>query len=70
MRYTNLWHTKNKRRQHESNFTFFIYYNMIRDIVKKTPRITTKTVETYQDIVRFKDGMHHMYIHAKKDPVC
>jgi hypothetical protein len=25
-------------------------------------------VETYKDFVQFKEGMHHMYVKAKKDP--
>jgi hypothetical protein len=41
---------------------------MIRHIVAYTLRITTQTVETYQDIVRFKEGMHHMYIQDKMNP--
>jgi len=30
--------------------------------------ITIQLVETYQDIGSFKEGMHHMYIQAKRDP--
>jgi len=34
------------------------------------PCITTQNVETYQDIERFKVGMYHMYIQAKRDHAC
>jgi hypothetical protein len=47
MHYVNLWQSTNKRRHHDNNVTFFIYYDLIKNIIKKTPRITTNIVETY-----------------------
>ena len=37
-------------------------------LVVHTPRISTEIVATYKDITRFRVGMHHMYVKAKKDP--
>ena len=65
--YANLWHTPNKRRKTYNNVTFYVYFDTIMYIIEHTPRITTKMVETYQDIARFKEGMHHMYIQSKRD---
>jgi hypothetical protein len=67
-RYANLWHTMIKRRQNDTNATFYVYLENITHLVAHTSCISTETVETYKDITHFKVGMHHMYVQAKKDP--
>jgi hypothetical protein len=67
-RYANLWNTPNKRRKQDNNVTFFVYFDTIRYLIEHTPCISGEIVETYKDIVHFKEGMHHMYVQEKKDP--
>jgi hypothetical protein len=46
---------------------FYIYKEVIREIIHKTLRILSQVVEAYKAVARFKEGCHHMYIQAKKD---
>jgi hypothetical protein len=48
--YANLWHTTNKRRKHDNNVTFFVYFDNIRYLIEHTPCISAEIVETYKDI--------------------
>jgi hypothetical protein len=50
VRYANLWHTTIKRRQNDSNATFFVYLENITYLVGHTPCISTEIVATYKDI--------------------
>jgi hypothetical protein len=61
-------YTKQKE-EIDNNVTFFVYFDHIRYLIKHTPHISVETMETYKDIVHFKEGMHHMYVQEKKDPV-
>jgi hypothetical protein len=39
-----------------------LYIDCITRIVTHTPHIILETIETYQEIVWFRDDMHHMYL--------
>ena len=67
-RYANLWHISHKGRQQGNNIAFYIYKEVIRESIQKTPRILPHVVEEYKLVALFKAGFHHMYIQAKKDP--
>jgi hypothetical protein len=69
-RYATLWNTTIKRKQHDTNGTFYVYLENIRHLVARTPHISAERVETYKDITHFKEDMHHMYVQGKKDPTC
>jgi hypothetical protein len=67
-RYVNLWHTVHKERQLDNNIMFYVYKEVIQMSIQNTPCILPQVVEAYKGIACFKDGRHHMYIQAKKDP--
>lgn len=52
----------------DSNVTFYIYKETIRDNIERTSNIPPQVVEAYKAVVHFKAGCHHMYVQAKKDP--
>jgi hypothetical protein len=60
--YDNLWNTMIKRRQKNTNATFYVYLENITHLISHTSCISTETVETYKEITRFKADMHHMYV--------
>jgi hypothetical protein len=62
VRYQNLWYTTHKVHHMDSNATFYIYKETIRDIIERTPHILLQVVEEYKEVVHFKEGHHHMYV--------
>jgi hypothetical protein len=52
----------------DNNVTFYMYKETIRDNIVRTLCIQPHMVEAYKAVVHFKEGHHHMYVQAKKDP--
>jgi hypothetical protein len=57
-----------QKEENKNQCNILCNYDAIKYTIAHTPSITAETIETYRDIVRFKEGMHHMYVQAKKDP--
>jgi len=51
----------------DTNITFYIYKETIRDSIEKTPCILPQVVEAYTKVTCFKVGRDHMYVQVKKD---
>jgi hypothetical protein len=61
-RYANLWHIVHKERQLDNNIDFYIYKEVIRESIQKTPRILPQVVEAYKPVVQFKARVpSHVY---------
>jgi hypothetical protein len=52
----------------DTNLTFYIYKETIRENIERTPHILLQVVEAYKVVACFKEGFHHMYIQVNKDP--
>jgi len=68
MRYASLWNSKISKRQIPNNVTFSFYVMNIDYNIKKTPRLIENIIAKYNNIARFKVGMHYIYIHPIRDP--
>jgi len=52
----------------DSNVTFYIYKETIRENIERTPCIPPHVVEAYKLVDHFKEGWHHMCVQEKKEP--
>ena len=62
VRYANLWETKDLEHENLSNMVFYMYYQMLYEVIQKTPRITNEVIDAYSKKVWFLADMHQIWI--------
>jgi hypothetical protein len=63
--YQNLWYATHKEQKMKINVAFYIFKEMFRDNIERTPCIPLQVVKVYKAVAHFKAGCHHMNVQAK-----
>lgn len=66
-RYASLWNNTHKKHEIHNNATFYVYMEIIQNIIDHIPCIPPHIIEVYNLVVCFKATPHYMWIQPKKD---
>ena len=68
-KYQNLWEDKaDNKHQRDRNLVFFLHAEAVQQVVRKTHRIHTKTMQRYASFIKFEVDMHNINLLPIKGP--
>ena len=66
VRYASLWDTSSPARKQVNAIVFYEYYLMLQNLIQQSPRISTETVDAYDNRLNFMADSHRIYLRPKR----
>ena len=65
MCYASLWDSNSPIKKKVNTIVFYEYYKMLKKIIQESPRISTETVDIYDNRLNFMAESHRIYLRPK-----